>query len=250
VKHVLVLAAAVAGLVCGVAAATPPPPPSDALRALIYLREARGLELEAFQYKAEPIGALTTSIDLLQRAQRLLGNRASSLIQDAIDGDRQAMNEFGSGPTAGAQTVAATLNIKDDAISEMEADQVDNGTGGQKGDKKAKATAVAAPACRSSRNANAATASCTRTSFWDVNVALKTRFAVCTFRAGGKVLRAQKPLFPGTTEFLTCEVTKKTRVVHGVRKRIVHAELWVVAPGGFAGAAAKSVSLDVRWRTS
>ncbi len=60
--------------------------------------------------------------------------------------------------------------------------------------------------------------------------------------------KSARPLFTGTFEVTTCKLTSKFRVVAGVRKRIVHAELTITVPEGVVAKGSKPVRVTAFWQ--
>ncbi len=91
-------------------------------------------------------------------------------------------------------------------------------------------------------------ASCTTTSFWDVNVPMKVKSAHCVAidKTTHRATDSKHPLFPGVKQVQRCQVTNRFRVVGGVRKRIVHFEITLTDDAGTTRGK-RPVRLSVYW---
>ncbi len=117
--------------------------------------------------------------------------------------------------------------------------------GGRAGSKEGPGALVTAPRCVSDNP-------CSLLHIWSVNVPERVRTAVCTLneRGSGLPTTPAAPLFPGIGQSQRCVVTDETRVVGGVRKRVVKAELTLRDPDGRRGktpAGTKRVAPVVHW---
>lgn len=115
------------------------------------------------------------------------------------------------------------------------------------GEKATPSTPTPAPKCTRHLTARRV-AGCVGISFWDINVDHDAKRVACSFRGPAGELSVARPLFPRTFQTTDCKLTKTFRVVDGVRKRIVHAELRITVPEGQTVAGTRPVRVTAFWK--
>jgi hypothetical protein len=245
-RGLLLVVACVVAFLGGAASAAPDSGSALALK----LSEAARLERRAFElYQANPQdpeidGLIARSRELLQEVNELKGERR--LFPGVAESyDSCFLASRAEGRTDGAlYCLARALLLKVEDLETLENDAWKTARDKAKATEK---TPVSPPKC--TRALALAVPGCFKVDFWDVNIDRTAKRARCTFRGPAGEISVVRPLFRGTIQEKTCKLTNRTKVVDGVRKRVVRAELRITVPQGVTAAPKpKLVQVTVHWQ--
>jgi hypothetical protein len=237
----------VAAVVTATAAALPAPSPNSELAGLI--REAIDLASAAAQSLPEDVEQACA--DLEAAANRLIPAAAiaptraiTARLERAGDTDLLACAQARDGDrTREAQhAVGLAQALKEEALDGLAALEFE-----AVGRRSTRGVKLGAPRCRGLLSGTVPSA-CFTVDSWDVEIDAAATAARCEFTSNGKLLTNLRPLFENVVQETTCKLTNRTVVVGAERKRIVRAELKLVALDGTALAGAKPVVVTAFWR--
>jgi hypothetical protein len=218
------------------------------------IEEALRLEVRAYNlYLDNPADPEVDS--LLQQSIQLLADVGTLDPRNGFEGpdhelgsaqesDRRVMGEKDVRNAAIHDLVGAIL-LKEDALEQLRSLKWRYAHG--QGNKPAHSEDIDAPLC-TRRLAAFTPTGCFKVDYWDINVAANAKRARCTFTGPNGVLAPDRPLFAGTFQQTSCKLTNRYVKVHGVRKRVVHAELRITVPQDVTAKGSKPVVARAYWQ--
>jgi hypothetical protein len=218
------------------------------------IEEALRLEVRAYNlYLDNPAdpeidGLIQQSAQLLSDVSMLDPRPATEgpdhELDTALSSDRRFLNEKDQRNAAVHDLVGAIL-LKEDALEQLRSLPWRYAHG--QGSKNATTEDIDAPLCTRRLSAFVPTG-CFKVDYWDINVAANAKRARCTFTGPNGVLAPDRPLFADTFQQTSCKLTNRYVKVHGVRKRVVHAELRITVPQDVTAKGSKPVVARAYWQ--